>query len=160
MIAMALALGPVLLIADEPTTALDVTVQAQIMELLEERARSQGTALLLITHDLGIVGERADEIAVMYAGEIVEKGPAQEVLRSPRHHYTAGLLECLPRGSARSGRLTTDSWVAPRPRETDSRLLLRFACRAATEICLKQKPRFQGSPEGRVFSCHHPIAAG
>lgn len=96
MIAMALACNPALLIADEPTTALDVTIQAQILELLDRQRKSSGLALLLITHDLGIVAERSDHTAVMYAGQIVEYAPTDQLLSSPRHPYTQALLASLP----------------------------------------------------------------
>lgn len=157
MIAMALALDPVLLIADEPTTALDVTVQAQIMELLDERATSHGTALLLITHDLGIVAERADDLAVMYAGEIVEMGPAGDLLRSPTHPYTAGLLECLPHGNARSGRLTTIPGAPPDLAQEIVGCPFAPRCPAGTEICTTVKPLLRRGPHGRLFACHHPL---
>jgi peptide/nickel transport system ATP-binding protein len=101
MIAIALACEPRLLIADEPTTALDVTVQAQILGLLVERAAASGTALLFITHDLGVVGQTCSRVLTMYAGELVEDGPVDEVLSHPRHPYTAGLLRSLPRLSPR-----------------------------------------------------------
>lgn len=96
MIAMALACDPLLLIADEPTTALDVTIQAQILELLDQQRKSSGLALLLITHDLGIVAERSDHTAVMYAGQIVESAPTDQLLSNPRHPYTQALLASLP----------------------------------------------------------------
>jgi oligopeptide/dipeptide ABC transporter ATP-binding protein len=97
MIAMALAAGPRVLIADEPTTALDVTVQRQILELLAKLRRELQLSLIFITHDLGVVAQIADRIMVMYAGRIVEEGPATEVLRRPRHPYTEGLLRAAPR---------------------------------------------------------------
>jgi oligopeptide/dipeptide ABC transporter ATP-binding protein len=96
MIAVALALRPRLLIADEPTTSLDVTVQAQILELLRERCRELGTALILVTHDIGIIAQMADRVAVMYAGRIVETAPVQEILGDPAHPYTRGLLRSAP----------------------------------------------------------------
>jgi oligopeptide/dipeptide ABC transporter ATP-binding protein len=106
MIAIALALRPRLLIADEPTTALDVTVQAQILELLRERCRESGTSMILVSHDLGIVAQLADRVAVMYAGRIVEEGPVQAILRAPVHPYTLGLLRAAPRlGAPRAARL-------------------------------------------------------
>ena len=97
MIAMALSNEPKLLIADEPTTALDVTVQAQILQLLEELQERLGTAIVIITHDLGVVAEIADEIAVMYAGRIVERGTDDEIFNAPQHPYTWGLLQSIPR---------------------------------------------------------------
>ncbi len=106
MIAMALACSPALLIADEPTTALDVTVQAEIFDLLRELQRETGTALLLITHDLGVVAEIADEVAVMYAGRIVERAPTETLFVTPQHPYTIGLLGASPEWDARTDRLT------------------------------------------------------
>ena len=97
MIAMALVLGPDVLIADEPTTALDVTVQAQILELIASLQRESHTAVLLITHDLGVIAETADEVAVMYAGRVVEQGPLEVILDAPEHPYTWGLLRSIPR---------------------------------------------------------------
>ena len=105
MIAMALALKPTLLIADEPTTALDVTIQAQILELIRSMQQQQATAVVLITHDLGVVAELCDEIAVMYAGQIVEKGPVDLIFNAPQHPYTVGLLGSLPRLEQRQERL-------------------------------------------------------
>ncbi len=96
MIAMALMCEPDLLIADEPTTALDVTIQAQILRLLVELTREMNMAMILITHDLGVVARVADKVAVMYAGELVETGPAQPVFTTPSHPYTRGLLRCIP----------------------------------------------------------------
>jgi peptide/nickel transport system ATP-binding protein len=106
MIAIALALEPRLLIADEPTTALDVTVQAQILELLRERCRALGTALILVTHDLGVIAQVADRVAVMYAGQIVEEAPVGVMFRHPRHPYTQGLINSIPRLGSRERRLT------------------------------------------------------
>jgi peptide/nickel transport system ATP-binding protein len=97
MIAMALACGPKLLIADEPTTALDVTIQAQILDLMRGLRRDTGTAIILITHDLGVVAEMADEVAVMYAGQIVERAPVRALFARPEHPYTVGLLGSIPR---------------------------------------------------------------
>jgi ABC-type dipeptide/oligopeptide/nickel transport system ATPase component len=107
MIAMALACHPDILVADEPTTALDATIQAQIMELLRELKRELGMSLILITHNFGIIGGIADKVAVMYRGQIVESGPASEVLRAPQHPYTQALMACIPRLGERKRRLTT-----------------------------------------------------
>ena len=113
MIAMALALKPTLLIADEPTTALDVTIQAQILELIRSLQAKQGTAVILITHDLGVVAELCDEIAVMYAGQIVEKGPVDLIFNAPQHPYTVGLLGSLPRLEHRQERLAAIEGQVP-----------------------------------------------
>ncbi|MGE4232807.1 MAG: ABC transporter ATP-binding protein [Bacteriovoracia bacterium] len=110
MIAIALACQPAVLIADEPTTALDVTIQAQILELLKSLQQKLGMAILLITHDLGVVAENADEVAVMYAGRVVESGAVREVFSHPRHPYTIGLLDSIPKGK---GRLTPIQGVVP-----------------------------------------------
>ena len=113
MIAMALAGNPALLVADEPTTALDVTIQAQILDLLKDLKREIGLSILLITHNLGIVGELADNVAVMYAGRIVEHAPAAAVLRAPRHPYTAALLRSIPQLGARADRLYSIPGTVP-----------------------------------------------
>jgi peptide/nickel transport system ATP-binding protein len=105
MIAMALACGPDLLIADEPTTALDVTIQAQILDLMRKLRRDTGTAIILITHDLGVVAEMADDVAVMYAGQIVERAPVAELFARPEHPYTVGLLGSIPRLDEKRDRL-------------------------------------------------------
>ena len=113
MIAMALAGNPALLVADEPTTALDVTIQAQILDLLKDLKRDIGLSILLITHNLGIVGELADNVAVMYAGRIVESAPSVDLLREPRHPYTVALLRSIPRLGARADRLYSIPGTVP-----------------------------------------------
>ena len=113
MIAMALAGNPALLVADEPTTALDVTIQAQILDLLKDLKREIGLSILLITHNLGIVGELADNVAVMYAGRIVEYAPSVDLLREPRHPYTVALLRSIPRLGARADRLYSIPGTVP-----------------------------------------------
>jgi len=132
MIAMALACDPKLLIADEPTTALDVTIQAQILELLAGLRERRQLGLLLITHDLGVVAETADRVAVMYAGKIVESAPARELFRRPRHPYTEGLLRAVPRLSdalhARKTRLETIEGVVPNPLELPPGCLFAPRC--------------------------------
>jgi oligopeptide/dipeptide ABC transporter ATP-binding protein len=115
MIAMALACEPKLLIADEPTTALDVTIQAQILELIKSIQERTSTAVLLITHDLGVVAEMADDVVVMYAGRVVEHGTAEEVLLQPRHPYTEGLLASMPSQSMRGQRLNVIRGSVPNP---------------------------------------------
>ncbi len=113
MIAMALALEPALLIADEPTTALDVTIQAQVLDLISDLARDTGTAVLLITHDLGVVAEMCDDVGVMYAGQLVESAPVADLFAAPEHPYTAGLLGALPRLDDRRARLATIQGAVP-----------------------------------------------
>ncbi len=141
MIAMALACDPELLIADEPTTALDVTIQAQILELLDELRRSRKLAVLLITHDLGVVAEVADRVCVMYTGKIVEESGVDELFANPKHPYTRGLLRSVPKltatGSSRSERLRTIEGTVPSP--TDLPLGCHFAprCEHRMEICLE-----------------------
>lgn len=115
MIAMALASDPAVLVADEPTTALDVTIQAQILELLARLRAERGMAILLVTHNLGIVSELADRVAVMYAGRIVETGSVSEVLRNPRHPYTRALIRAIPVLGGESGRLDTIPGAVPMP---------------------------------------------
>ena len=113
MIAMALACDPRLLIADEPTTALDVTIQAQILDLMRELKAASGAAIILITHDLGVVAEVCDEVAVMYAGEIVERAPVDELFANPQHPYTVGLLGSIPRLDRRAAHLATIEGMVP-----------------------------------------------
>jgi peptide/nickel transport system ATP-binding protein len=138
MIAMALACDPKLLIADEPTTALDVTIQAQILDLLNELKAKRQLALLLITHDLGVVAEIADRVAVMYAGQIVEAAPVRELFAQPRHPYTAGLLRAVPRLGSQHARLQTIEGVVPNP------LALPPGCRFAPR-CEHRQPQCDAS---------------
>ena len=143
MLAIALACDPALLIADEPTTALDVTVQAQILALMKRLQRERDMSLLLISHDLGLVSEACDEIAVMYAGRIVERGPAHDVLRSPRHPYTAGLLASTPRaGSSASGetRLREIPGVVPDLRSLPQGCRFHERCSHARSECRERDP--------------------
>jgi peptide/nickel transport system ATP-binding protein len=154
MIAAALSCDPVLVIADEPTTALDVTVQAQILRLLDRERRQRGMALLLISHDLGVIAQVCDEVAVMYAGRIVEQGPTARVLSSPSHPYTAGLLRSVqaldePRGA---GLPTLPGMV---PALTELRPVgCRFfeRCDRGDDTCLTQTPELTGG-----VACHHPL---
>ena len=158
MIAMALACEPKLIIADEPTTALDVTVQAQILELIKELKDRFQTAIILITHDLGVVAGQADRILVMYAGQIVESGRFDEVLKSPEHPYTWGLLKSVPRLDAAKGRKLTPIWGQPPD------LLQRFSscpfmprCDFAMEICAREMPHFLNGSRARCW-LNHPQA--
>jgi peptide/nickel transport system ATP-binding protein len=153
MIAMALACAPALLIADEPTTALDVTIQAQILDLLAKLREETGTAVILITHDLGVVAETCDEVAVMYAGEIVELAPAEDLFAAPQHPYTVGLLGSVPLLNVRRQRLTTISGSVP----ALSRAFVgcRFAgrCPFAEARCRAEPPPLAAVGTGRLSRC-------
>ena len=135
MIAQALSCHPKLLIADEPTTALDVTIQAQILNLLYRRVNDTGTALLLITHDLGVVAETCSRMLTMYAGEVVEHGTVADILRRPRHPYTSGLLACLPRGAAPKSLLPSIPGVVPSPDFLPDGCRFESRCAYAAEAC-------------------------
>jgi peptide/nickel transport system ATP-binding protein len=160
MIAMALACEPALLIADEPTTALDVTIQAQILDLLRMLQSETGTAILLITHDLGVVAEMADEVAVMYAGQIVEVGPVANVLSAPEHPYTAGLLGSLPRLQTRRARLATIPGMVPHLSATFVGCRFAARCPLADDLCRSNSPALKSlAGSGRLSRCRRaPLA--
>jgi oligopeptide/dipeptide ABC transporter ATP-binding protein len=141
MIAMALACEPKLLIADEPTTALDVTIQAQILDLIRSIQERTSTALLLITHDLGVVAEMADDVVVMYAGRVVEHGTAEEVLLQPRHPYTEGLLASMPSQGMRGQRLNVIRGSVPNPFNMPSGCNFAPRCPYRFEACVALDPR-------------------
>jgi oligopeptide/dipeptide ABC transporter ATP-binding protein len=157
MIAMALSCNPNLLIADEPTTALDVTIQAQILELMKELQQKIGMALLLITHDLGVVAERADDVAIMYAGKIVERGSAQAIFVRPLHPYTVGLLNSLPgaRGKKKK-RLDAIPGVVPSPLNLPSGCRFRDRCPKAAGICAEAEPPLVEKETGHSVACYFP----
>jgi peptide/nickel transport system ATP-binding protein len=153
MIAMALACAPALLIADEPTTALDVTIQAQILELLAKLREETGTAVILITHDLGVVAETCDEVAVMYAGEIVELASAEQLFEAPQHPYTVGLLGSIPLLNATRQRLTTISGGVPVL--SGAFVGCRFAgrCPFVEARCRAEPPPLAAVGSGRLSRC-------
>ena len=157
MIAMALACRPDVLIADEPTTALDVTVQAQIFDLLRGLQRDKGTAILLITHDMGAVSEMADRVMVMYAGRVIEQGTAEQVLRAPRHPYTLGLIECLPElGSSQRdepGDLAEIAGVVPSIWELGHGCAFRERCPHAMPRCATEVPPMLDVGAGHGAAC-------
>ena len=140
MIAMAMAMRPKLLIADEPTTALDATIRAQILELLRDLSAKTGTAVLLITHDFGVVNEVADRVAVMYAGQIVEEGTRLELLSRARHPYTQGLLRSIPKPEARGQRLEEIRGAVPRPGHWPSGCRFHTRCPFVFEPCPIREP--------------------
>ncbi len=156
MIAMAIACRPKLLIADEPTTALDVTIQAQIIDLLLDLQRSEGLALVLISHDLALVAEAADRIIVMYAGQLVESGRASDIFRAPRHPYTQALLRALPEFSKGQSRLDSLPGVVPGKYDRPQGCLLSPRCAYATEFCRQHEPELRGAPDRQV-KCHTPL---
>jgi len=152
MLAMALACEPRMLIADEPTTALDVTIQAQVLDLLAALQRRLGMAVLLVTHDLGVVAERADDIAIMYAGRIVETGAAADVLAAPLHPYTRGLLASLP-APGRRGRLEAIPGSVPDPLRLPSGCRFRDRCGDAIADCARIDPPLRTITSGRRVAC-------
>jgi len=157
MIAMALSCNPSLLIADEPTTALDVTIQAQILELMKELQAEIGMALLLITHDLGVVAEQADDVAIMYAGKIVEKSSAPAIFARPLHPYTVGLLHSLPgTGGAKKKRLDAIPGMVPSPLNLPSGCRFRDRCPKAAGICAEGEPELLEKETGHWVACHFP----
>ena len=158
MIAMAIACNPKLLIADEPTTALDVTIQAQIIDLLLELQRKENMALILITHDLALVAESAHRIIVMYAGQVVEEGRAEEIFKSPLHPYTQALLKSLPEFAEGKSRLQSLPGVVPGKYDRPQGCLLNLRCPYATEKCRTVEPELI-QLNGRQVKCHTPLNA-
>jgi oligopeptide/dipeptide ABC transporter ATP-binding protein len=154
MIAMAMAMRPRLLIADEPTTALDATIRAQILELLRDLAAKTGTAVLLITHDFGVVNEVADRVAVMYAGEIVEEGTRRELLGRPRHPYTQGLLRSIPKPEARGRRLEEIKGAVPRPGHWPTGCRFHPRCPHAFAPCPGTEPKRTTMSATQAACCH------
>jgi oligopeptide/dipeptide ABC transporter ATP-binding protein len=143
MIAMALSCDPKLLVADEPTTALDVTIQAQILELIRKLQNDTGAALMLITHDLGVVAETVQNVVVMYAGRVVEQGTVNDVLVSPKHPYTEGLIASIPSHASRGQRLNVIKGTVPNPFNMPSGCNFRPRCPYAFEPCAQHDPRIE-----------------
>ena len=154
MIAIALACNPRLLIADEPTTALDVTIQAQVLELMNKLKKEYDTAMLLITHDLGVVAEVCDKVAVMYAGEIVESGTLKDILLHMSHPYTKGLFESLPKLDEEVKRLKTISGSAPNPAALPSGCKFHDRCSCKEKICEVKNPESVMVGEEHFVKCH------
>ncbi|MCG8335539.1 MAG: ABC transporter ATP-binding protein [Proteobacteria bacterium] len=153
MIAMALACGPEILIADEPTTALDVTIQAQILDLMQELQNESGMSIILITHDLGVIAETCDDVVVMYAGHIVESAPVHNLFNSPSHPYTKGLLQAIPRLTSPGKRqLNTIEGMVPDLKDLPKGCRFQNRCPFATEICS------QSPPPAEYIEEHHTVA--
>ncbi|MGI8575587.1 MAG: ABC transporter ATP-binding protein [Egibacteraceae bacterium] len=155
MIAMALALDPDVLIADEPTTALDVTVQAQIMDLLDDLQDETGMGLILITHDLAVVADVADRLAVMYAGEIVETGDVYDIYRKPAHPYTLGLMHSIPRVTQKGGKLDPIVGTPPDLSDIPSGCPFHPRCPYVRERCTNEQPPLYEVETGRGSACHY-----
>ena len=154
MIAMALACNPKLLIADEPTTALDVTVQAQILDLMRELQARNGTAILFITHDLGVVAEMADDVVVMYAGKVVERADVQTLFDTPTHPYTQGLFRSMPALDGQRGPLVPIEGSVPSPLDFPSGCRFRNRCPQAVARCAESEPALLEHGAGLVVACH------
>jgi len=159
MIAMALANDPALLIADEPTTALDVTIQAQILDLMRTLSSETGAALILITHDLGVVAEMADKVAVMYAGRIVESGSVADIFDDPQHPYTLGLMSSMPSLGGRSDRLVTIPGAVPAPSDMPTGCRFAARCPFAGPDCAAPPPLARLAPGHEVACWRAPLEA-
>ncbi|HWK46035.1 MAG TPA: oligopeptide/dipeptide ABC transporter ATP-binding protein [Stellaceae bacterium] len=161
MIAMALACDPKLIIADEPTTALDVTIQKQILDLLVSLQRDRGMALVLITHDMGVIAETAQRVQVMYAGQMVEEQAADQLFAAPRHPYTAALLDALPERALGKRRLPTIPGMVPGIDDRPRGCLFSPRCRFVTEHCVEVRPGLDRTatdrPGGAPSRCHYPL---
>ena len=153
MIAIALACDPKLLIADEPTTALDVTLQAQILELMRELKAASNAAIILITHDLGVVAEVCDEVAVMYAGEIVERAPVDELFASPQHPYTVGLLGSIPRLDRQTEHLATIEGMVPNMANPPRGCRFAARCPFVGQACLEAPPPLVAVSAAHLSRC-------
>jgi dipeptide transport system ATP-binding protein len=156
MIAMAIACNPRLLIADEPTTALDVTIQAQILDLLLTLQRERGMALILITHNMGVVAETAQRVSVMYAGQVVEERSADALFAAPQHPYTAALLAALPERSTGEHRLATIPGVVPGLHDRPRGCLFNPRCAFANDHCRADQPALRPWLDG-IVRCHYPL---
>ena len=152
-IAMALAANPQLLIADEPTTALDVTIQAQVLDLMGKLKRELNTAMILITHDLGIVSEVCDKVAIMYAGRIIEFGTLEDIYRNPTHPYTLGLFNSIPKLTEKLRRLTPIKGLMPDPTNLPEGCAFAPRCDHACEACMHKQPETEMINETHAVAC-------
>jgi len=157
MIAIALVCNPKLLIADEPTTALDVTIQAQVLKLIDDLQKDIGMALLLITHNLGIVAQKAERVMVMYAGQIVESTATENIFTQPSHPYTDGLLRSIPSAEKKVARLNVISGVVPSPMFFAKGCRFNPRCPYAQERCVAEQPELKEIGPGHTVRCHYPL---
>jgi peptide/nickel transport system ATP-binding protein len=155
VIALALCVNPKLIIADEPTTALDVSIQAQIIALLKRLCRDHGTAVMLVTHDMGVIAETADRVAVMYAGRVAEIGPVRQVIQSPKHPYTVGLMGSIPSIEQGDGRLTQIEGAMPRLTAIPSGCAFNPRCTKTMDRCFIERPDLVDVDQTRVSCWHH-----
>jgi len=160
VIALALAAEPKLVIADEPTTALDVSIQAQIIQLLKRLCREKKTAVMLITHDMGVIAETADRVAVMYAGRIAEIGPVAEVIHRPQHPYTAGLMGSIPSMEHEAARLTQIEGSMPRLTEIPSGCAFHPRCEKAFARCSRERPELMPARTSQAACWLHDAGGG
>ena len=159
VIAIALSCNPALILADEPTTALDVTIQAQILELLRQITRESNAAVMLITHDLGVVAGMCERIIVMYAGSIIEEAPRRDIFYDPRHPYTIGLLKSVPRlDRPREARLSQIEGLPPDLSRVPSGCPFHTRCPFATDLCRQSTPQLRQVGQGHSVACHYEIA--
>ncbi|KQT54304.1 dipeptide/oligopeptide/nickel ABC transporter ATP-binding protein [Aureimonas sp. Leaf454] len=160
VIAIALLAKPRLIIADEPTTALDVTIQAQILRLIRREIREQGTSLILVTHDLAVVAEMVDKVAVLYCGRVVEIGPVRQVLEAPSHPYTRGLIDSIPDPDHRTPRLNQIPGTVPDVRHLPTGCAFRARCSRSQPLCGEVEPSLTPQLGGGSAACHFPLRAG
>jgi oligopeptide/dipeptide ABC transporter ATP-binding protein len=164
MIAMSLACEPDILIADEPTTALDVTIQAQILELMKKLQNEMGMGIIMITHDLGVVAETCDDVAVMYCGQIVEQADVKTLFGNPKHPYTKGLIESIPSFDSTTGvekgRLPTIEGMVPSLFELPQGCNFQNRCKYVTEKCRGPhgEPKLEPVGQGQMVRCFHPLS--
>jgi peptide/nickel transport system ATP-binding protein len=157
---MALCCKPKLLIADEPTTALDVTIQAQILDLIQKLQKQFNMAVQFITHDLGVISEISDRVLVMYGGQVCESAPTSELFQNPQHPYTAALMNSRPRLGSRPHRLQTIEGTVPAPHEFPEGCPFANRCPRQTAECWTQKPPLKEFGPEHIVACFHPLAEG
>ncbi|PJF09325.1 ABC transporter ATP-binding protein [Pseudorhodobacter sp. MZDSW-24AT] len=160
VIAIALLAQPRLIIADEPTTALDVTIQSQILKLMRQQIAARGASMILITHDLAVVSEMADHITVLYCGKVVERGPTRALIAAPAHPYTRGLIDSIPDPSNRHPRLRQIPGMVPDIRNLPPGCAFRARCPRAQALCAVEEPPLRALNAARSAACHYPLQPG